>query len=287
MRIIVLMLCLFLSATQLAQARENIGSDDVLKFCIFPNKSPKILYSMYNPLVKRLSEITGKKIELVTAPDKQTFQQRAMAGEYDLVVACVACYFQLRDKRGFRAIVRGEPSFRGGVIVKKDSDLTSPLQLRGMKVAAMRKHSYAGFLFFRAYLAEHGISEDEQPRYLFLDQLESVVYSVLNGQADGCVTRIDALNSSRLGRYKDQLRVILESIDIPQFPFIVSPELDPVIVRQLVEALTSFSPDDPAVKKLFQVMKITALHATSDADYKQFEGEYKTSLEIVDEATGN
>jgi phosphonate transport system substrate-binding protein len=278
---------MFLSATQLVQAGENTDPDDVLKFCVFPNKSPKKLYSMYDPLLKRLSEVTGKKIDLVTAPDKQTFQQRALAGEYDLAVACVSCYFQLRDKRGFRAIVRGEPSFRGGVVVKKDSGLTNPLQLRGRKVAAMRKHSYAGFLFFRAYLAEHGVSEDEQPRYLFLDQLESVIYSVLNGQADGCITRIDALNSSRLARYKDQLQVILESIDIPQFPFIVSPELDPGIVRLLVEALTSFAPDDPAVKKLFQVMKINALHATSDADYKQFEGEYKTSMEIVDEATGN
>jgi len=268
---------------QLAFAQEKVSGEEALKFCIFPNKSPKIIFSMYNPLVRRLSEATGRTVQLVTAPDKQTFQERAMTGEYDMAVACVACYFQLRDKRGYRAIVRGEPSFRGGVIVKKESAITDPVQLQGQKIAAMRRHSYAGYLFFGAYLADHGVTYDSQPKYLFLDQLESVIYAVLNRQADACIVRLDALNSSKLSRYKDQLRVILESVEIPQFPFIVSPDLDPHLTRLITGALTSLTVDDPAVRKLFQVLKITSLQATSDADYEQFEQMYTSAMERAGE----
>ena len=268
---------------QLACGQENVSQEDVLKFCIFPNKSPKVIFSMYNPLVKRLSEATGRTVKLVTAPDKKTFQERAMAGEYDMAVACVACYFQLRDKRGYRAIVRGKPSFRGGVIVKKDSSITDSAQLLGKKVAAMRRHSYAGYLFFRAYFAEHDVAEDVQPKYIFLDQLESVIYAVLSGQADACIVRLDALNASKLSRYKDQVRVILESVEIPQFPFIVSPDLDPHLTRLITGALTSLPADDPAAKKLFHLLNITSLRATSDADYEQFEQVYTRAMELAGE----
>ena len=286
-RIFIQVLLFLFFSSQLSLAQTGASKEDILKFCVFPNKSPKVLYSMYHPLIKRLSEATGKTVKLVTAPDKQTFQQRALAGEYDLAVACVACYFQLRDKKGYRAIVRGEPSFQGGVIVKKESAVTDPLQLQGKKVAAMRRHSYAGYLFFRAWLTEHGVADDAQPDYLFLDWLESIVYSVLSGQADACLIRLDALNASKLARYKDELRVILKSVEIPQFPFIVSSTLEPPVVQQIIGALTSLKPADLAAKKLFQVLKISSLKESSDADYEQFEHTYTRTMEIAGEARGN
>jgi len=286
MYICTLMACFLLLIPQFACGQEKVSQEDVLKFCVFPNKSPKILYSMYNPLVKWMSEATGRTIKPVTAPDIKTFKERAMAGEYDMAVACISCYFQLRDKRGYRAIARGEPSFRAGVIVKKESPVTDPMQLQGKKVAVRDQQSYAGYLFFRVYLARHGVADAAQPEYLFLDQMESLVYAVLSGQADACVIRLDALNGPRLSKYKEQVRVILESPEIPQFPFIISSEFDPHLTRLITGALTSMQPDNPAAEKLFQVLNITSLHAVSDADYEQFEHEYKKAKEIAGEARG-
>ena len=279
MRLSIILFCVLVLLPQPGHTQESDGEGDVLKFCVFPNKRPKIIYSMYAPLVKRLSEATGKTIKLVTAPDKQQFQGRAMAGEYDLAVACVACYFQLREK-GYKAIVRGEPSFRGGVIVKNGSVITDPLQLQGKKVAAMRQHSYAGYLFFRSYFTTHKVADGDQPQYLFLDQMESTIFAVLNGKADACIIRLDALRSSKLARYRKQLRVILESPPIPQFPFIVAPDIDPQVSKKIIETLTSLQADDPAVKKLFKTTRITSFQATSAADYRQFEQEYKKAVKM-------
>jgi phosphonate transport system substrate-binding protein len=276
MRLVTILFCFLFLFPCLGYTQDK-GEEDILKFCVFPSKRPKVIYSMYAPLVKRLSEATGKTIKLVTAPDKKQFQERAMAGEYDLAVACVACYFQLREK-GYKAIARGEPSFYGGVIVKKESVFTDPLQLLGKKVAAMRQHSYAGYLFFHAYLTSHKLANDAQPEYLFLDQMESTIYAVLNGKVDACIIRLDALNSSKLARYRKQVRVILQSSPIPHFPFLVAADLDPQVGSKIRETLITMEADDPAVKTLFKTGRITSLQATSDADYKQFEQEYKKAI---------
>ncbi len=282
MRTVVIFLCCCLLLPLSGRAQEKASETDVLKFCVFPDKSARMLYSIYMPLVERLKTVTGKQIKLVTAPSKEEFQKRAMAGEYDMAVACVACYFLLREQ-GYEAVVQGSPSFRGAVIVKKESNFTTPMQLQGKKVAAMRKHSYAGYLFFHSYFLNHRLEHMALPQYLFQDQLDSSLLAVLNGQADACVVRLDALNSSKIAAHSEEFRIILRSIPIPQFPLLVAPGFNPQVKSKIVKTLVSLTADDPAVEKLFSTYRINSFVKTSDRAYQDFEKEYLKARRTIQE----
>lgn len=260
---------------------QDAYAQPALRFGIYPNKNPKVIRSLYQPVAELLSEATGRKVNLITAPNNTVFEERTLAGNYDLAVACVSCYFKLYDQAGYRAIVRGAPSFHGSVFVKKESPFTDPLQLRGKKVASIAKHSYAGHIFFPSYLDEHGEEGALQADYKILTKPNSVIYAVLNGTVDAGIVRLDLLKSAHFTKYKEQIRVLLLSQPIPHFPFIVPPDMDPQLVRQITEALTGMKLGDPAAKKLFKALKITSLEEVSEDDYKQFRNEYEKGQKML------
>lgn len=265
---------LFLLLPSIVYGQGVMEPGSPLKFCVYPSKSPKATVSMYRPLVQYLSEKIGREVLLVSSPDKETFIDRVMAGNYDLVVACVACYFELHDKAGYQAILRGEPSFHGALIVKKGRGFFDPLQLQGKKIAAIAQHSYAGYLFFQAYLRKQWITGEQQPQFNFLGTLDSVLYAVLNEQADAGLIRADILTLPKFERLAGQVEILLESRDIPHFPLIVAPGFDPVLRQQITAALTALNNSHPAAKKLFQSLNITSLAAVTDGDYDNFRREY-------------
>ncbi|MBU1138241.1 MAG: phosphate/phosphite/phosphonate ABC transporter substrate-binding protein [Proteobacteria bacterium] len=266
-------LCLFLTISSgMAQP--------ALKFCAYPSKSPKFIAVTYGPLVKYLSEQIGIPIKLVTAPDRETFQIRALNEEYDLALPCTACYFELLDKTGYYAIARGEPSFTGGVFVKKDSSITRPEQLlQGKRIAAVKQYSYAGFLFWYEYLIDKDLLNQFTSSSVFLENQDSIAYAILNSKVDAGVIRTDALKTYKLTALKDQFRIILESREIPHFPFVASAKLDKDLVQKIRASLTSLSIDTPEGKKLFQAMGVKRIAAVSDADYDAFRQSYHKAFQ--------
>lgn len=255
------------------------ASQPALKFCVYPSKSPKFIAVTYGPLVKYLSEKIDRPIKLVTAPDRKTFQVRALQEEYDLAIACVACYFELLDKTSYYAIARGEPSFTGGLFVKKESAITNPEQLlQGKRIAAVKQYSYAGFLFWYEYLIENKLQDQFTRPPVFLENQDSIIYAVLNNKVDAGIIRTDALDTYKLTPLKEQLRIILQSREIPHFPFIASAKLDKHLVQKISDSLTSLSINTPEGQKLFQAMGIQRIERVSDKDYDTFRQSYYKAL---------
>jgi len=251
-----------------------------LKFCVYPSKSPKAIITTFEPLAKFLSEVTGHPVKLVTAPDKAIFQKRALEGEYDLLLPCVSCYFELREKKGYYAIARGEPSFTGGMFVREDSPITRVEDLlHGKRIGAVKQHSYAGFLFWQEYLVENNLQTNPADPYVFLDTQDSIAYGILNHKIDAGLFRTNFLESPKMKSLKNKFRLILRSPDIPHFPFVVSPNLSEELVKQITESLTSITANTSLGKALFKSMEIQAIEAISDSDYDTFKASYNKALQ--------
>jgi len=251
-----------------------------LKFCVYPNKSPKAIITVFEPLAKFLSEATGHPVKLVTAPDQVIFQKRALEGEYDLLLACVACYFELHEKKGYSAIARGEPSFTGGMFVREDSPITKVEDLlHGKRIGAVKQHSYAGFLFWQEYLVENNLRLNPVDPYVFLGTQDSIAYGILNHKIDAGLFRTNFLESPKMKSLKNKFRLILRSPDIPHFPFVVSPNLSKEHVRQITESLTSITANTPLGEALFKSMEIQSIEAISDSDYDTFKESYNKAVQ--------
>ncbi len=167
---------------------------DVIKFGVFPYKSPKTIVKLFGPITKKIEQALGVKVQLVTAPDFSTYIDRARQGDYDLAFPCVACFFQIQDV-GYSVIAKGNPSFYGGTIVRNDSGIDSLDQLKGKKIAAIGKHSYAGHLFLLEQLLVSGIDPKQDVQFQFLGKVDTVIFGVANKKYDAGTLRIDAIES--------------------------------------------------------------------------------------------
>lgn len=242
---------------------------EVIRFGVYPYETARSIYSLYAPLAKRIEEKTGKKVELVSAPDQIIFTGKAREGAYDLALVSPNTFFKIQAA-GYHVIARGEPPFYGAVIVRNDSGISKPGQLRGKKIAAIGKYSYGGYLFFRQELAALGISPDRDVVFTLLDKVDSVILSVVNKQYDAGVIRADTLNRPTFDQVRDKVRIISRSPEIPQFPFVIKDSVDPDTVRLIREVLTAITPDQMEDSTILKSLQIDRIVVAQDSDFETF-----------------
>lgn len=242
---------------------------DVIRMGVFPYKSPKSIIEVFGPLAARIEEKLGKKVQLVSAPDAASFLAKGLAGEYDLAIPSTTVYYKLLPA-GYNVIAKGIPSFWGGAIVRKDSEIRTVRQCRGKKVAAIGEHSYAGYMFFKGLLEEHKINAAKDLEIQFLGKVDTVIYGVLNKKYDIGLIRLGTLDTRDFAPIKDQFRVIARSAEIPQFPFVVKNSMDQRTVAAILEVLTALSPGKPEDLAIINSLQIDRIVGANKGDYVQF-----------------
>lgn len=244
-------------------------TSEALRFAVFPYKSPKSVIEVFSPLAARIEKRLGKKVVLVSATDSDAFLKKSLAGEYDLALPSITVYYKMLPV-GYTAIAKGVPSFWGGVIVRKDSEITTIEQCKGKKIAAIGVHSYAGYMFFKAQLDEKGIDSKKDLNIQFVGNLDTIIYGVLNKKYAAGVIRLDTLEMKVFAPVKDQFRVVARSSEIPQFPFVVMSGLDQQTIVAIREVLTSLSPDKPEDLEILKSLQIKKIVSATKADYDPF-----------------
>jgi len=242
---------------------------DVIRMAVFPYKSPKSIIEVFGPLAARIEEKLGKKVQLVSAPDAVSFLAKGLAGEYDLAIPSTTVYYKLLPA-GYNVIAKGVPSFWGGAIVRKDSEIRTVSQCRGKKVAAIGEHSYAGYMFFKDLLEEQKINAAKDLEIQFLGKVDTVIYGVLNKKYDIGLIRLNTLDIKDFAPIKGQFRVIARSAEIPQFPFVARNSMDQRTVAAIREVLTNLSPGKPEDLAILNSLQIDRIVAANKGDYEQF-----------------
>lgn len=242
---------------------------DAIRFAVYPYKSPKSVVEIFGPLAVRIEKRLGKKVQLVSAPDSDTFLKKSLAGEYDLALPAITAYYKIQPA-GYTVIAKGVPSFWGGVIVRQDSGIKTIEQCRGKKVAAIGEYSYAGYMFFKDLLDEKKIDSTKDLDIHFLGKLDTIIYGVLNKKYDAGVIRLDTLDMKDFAPIKDQFRVVARSAEIPQFPFVVKSGMDQRTIAAIREVLTSLSPDKPEDLEILKSLQIKKIVGATKGDYDPF-----------------
>lgn len=252
---------------------------DVVRFGVFPYKSPKSIIELFGPLAARLEQKLGRRVQLVSAPDAASFLAKGMAGDYDLAIASPTVYFKMKPT-GYSVIAKGVPSFWGGAIVRKESEIRSIRQCSGKKIAAIGEHSYAGYLFFKDLLEEQKINTVKDVEIHFLSKIDTVIYGVLNKAYNVGLIRLDILDTGDFIAIKDKFRVIARSAEIPQFPFVVKNSMDKHTVAAIQEVLTALSPANQDDQKILKSMQVDKFVIASKRDYDRFYNVIKNSAYI-------
>lgn len=249
----------------------SLFPQEILRFGLFPLYDAKTMIRLFSPLSDRMEEATGCKIQLFSAPDKETFQRRTLENQYDLVWTSNAFYFDAHDEGGWHAIVRGTPSFCGIVMARKDSGIDVLEDLRGRMIAGISAVSLAGYLFLRNDLADLGLYPREDYQIEFYERSESIPFIIHSGTVDAGVFSEDTLVRSRiLGAIRDDLKIIHRSVPIPQFPLAAGPDFDPVLAEKIRAALGGLTADDTVLGRSLTELNLESLEAVTDEDYEPF-----------------
>lgn len=255
----------------------DIESAEVIRFGVFPYKTSKSLIEMYAPLALRLEKKLGKKIQLVSAPDADSFFEQVKGGGYDIILSSITMYYTLKPA-GYKVIARGWPDFYGGVIVHKESPIQTIADLKGKSMITTGEYGIT-YLVLLPQLAAEGIVPIRDTTLHFSGKIDANVFGVVSRKYDAGIMPLNVLDLPAFEEVQQQIRVLARSPQIPQFPFIVKTSMEEATLTAIRQEFLSLSRSVPEDRTILDSMQIEKIVEASDADYHEL---YETTIKNSD-----
>ncbi|MGJ3250799.1 MAG: phosphate/phosphite/phosphonate ABC transporter substrate-binding protein [Elainellaceae cyanobacterium] len=255
------------SANASADAPTDQNSDNTVQVGVLVIRDIETSRQQYEPLVKFLSEKTGRSFILVPLTQESQFLE-VEQGRIDFVISNPLAAVQIQrlydtEFVATQSLPESGAEFGGQIVVRSDSNITSLNDLRGRKGACVSlETAAAGCLFQILHLQQKGINP-----FLSFDSLREIpsqndiVQSVLNGTIDFGFIRtgqIESMVNSGLISNVDELRVLEAQQDnfqyehttrlYPTWPIAATASAQPQLVEAVKQALLEMPPDTPALE---------------------------------------
>ncbi len=255
-----LWLAALLAVPQAAMARP-------LTLSTLPFDDPAQQEAVFGILTGKLQAALGQPVSFVASHSYDEVTARLLKGEIDVAFVGAGAYLAARKSGEVRAILRAirhrTSTYRGVLLVKSDSDISSVAELRGKRVAFVDRTSTAGFLFARLLFKDAGIDVERDLEPVFAGSHHRVVELVAKGDvaAGACFEGAeDALPEPR------SVRPIARTAAILGDPVVVRAGLGPELVRRLRSALIELA-TDPEARPFFAFAEIDTFVPALDRDY--------------------
>ncbi len=235
---------------------------------MLPRYATEEISRRISPLASYLSAATGIAIRPVLTADFREYLKMLSSGAIDIGFQDPAVYV-LADR--FHEVVamavkeeRHGDRFRGVVVTRSDSPITSLAQLRGRHIAVVSLISSGGFLSQKLTLAGEGI---DVTRDCIVEEVpgnkhENVLLSVYTGGADAGFVRESALGQT--GRFipPDALRVVAETAWLPNWVLSVEKTMNLADRKKILRALFDLT----AESKILEAMKVQRFRPAFDRE---------------------
>jgi phosphate/phosphite/phosphonate ABC transporter binding protein len=219
---------------------------NVIKVAILPLYSAITLFERFDPLMRYLSERTGREFKLVIPKDFEDFFAIIERGDADFSYSNPYIYIQLANRgllTAFANTVLEETGdiFRGIIITHRDSPIQTVEDLKGRDVMVVSYRSAGGFLAQRLFLSESGIDVFRDLKLREGKRQETVILNVYRGTADAGFVRESALDVLREEIDLSRVRVLARTPYIPNWPFAATKRADGDLTAQVQQALTELA----------------------------------------------
>lgn len=246
-------------------------------FGIHPFKQPTELSKMFTPLIKHLEAELNAKISLRRAPNYDDAMDALVTGKVDISYLGPAPYaildMQHPGKIRICAAVlnKNQPTFKGVIIVKKDSPINSLKDLKGKKIAFGDRESTLSCYMPAYSLMKAGVFDSVT--YSFHGKHDRVVAAVYRGKADaGGLKPAVAKDFIKKGV---GIKIIAETDPVYEHMIVVGPRVDDATFQKIKKALLNLK--DANVYKSIK-KSLTGFTEVKSSDYDNL----KTVIQAVD-----
>ena len=188
---VVLLAFALLSACQPATTEQPLkyqsapapGSLPHYRLAVHPLSNPRLLSAAYQPLVDYLnSALTDSQLTLETSRDYPAFEEKFAQREPAFLLPNPWQTLQA-IKRGYQVIaMAGDPQdFRGIFLVRRDSDVRRPSDLKGKRVSYPAATALAACIMPQYFLHTQGVAVMRDTQSLYVGSQESSIMNVYLG----------------------------------------------------------------------------------------------------------
>ena len=186
------LLCMMLTAIWPAHADDGERIARPLALGIVPYLSTRNLLAIHQPLARSLEASLQQPVQIQTAPDYDTFVKRLVNGDFDLAIA-PPHYARLAIREyGYQALLVHKAPIRGVLVTARQQPLSGADELRG-KTIAIADRSALLVILGAAALADLGLREDKDYRFIEAPSHASALHSAVSGKAAAALVTQTAL----------------------------------------------------------------------------------------------
>jgi len=221
------------------------AKEEPLLFGVVSFYYPRLMFLKYGPLVDYLSEHTGRRWELRFSATYEKTVSELCSGRLTAAYLGPLTYIRAHAACGAEPVARlntgGRETFRSYILVRRDSTIREPADLKGKRIAFGSALSTSSHLVPRGILVKAGLEPGKNVFCSYLEHHEEAARAVELGEADACGVR-DIVGDRFLER---GLRLLAKSDPIPNFPIVVAPGTADDVRRSLARVLIDLPREDP------------------------------------------
>jgi phosphonate transport system substrate-binding protein len=242
------------------------------RLAIHPLHNPQMLAEAYQPLVDHLNrQLAGVRIELEASRDYQAYEQKFRARGPELLLPNP---WQTLEsiKVGYRVIaMAGDAAdFKGIFIVRKDSGIKTPADLKGKVVSYPSHTALAACIMPQYFLHQNGVDVMKDIQNVYVGSQESSIMHAYLGQSAAAATwpppwRLFAKDHPAEAA---QLHMIWETPSLLNNSVMVRDDVPAAISDEIRQVLLDLA-TVPEGKAILAGMATARFHAADNATYNQ------------------
>jgi len=206
-------------------------------FAVHPLHNPTRLFEVFNPLLVYLNaNIEGVHFKLEASRDYATFDNKlkqksvsfALPNPYQTLIA-------LENDYKVIAKMGDDTNFKGIILVRKDSQINTPKDLKGKAVSYPAPTALAATILPQHYLHSQGLNINKDIQNKYVGSQESSIMNVFLGTTAAGATwppPWKALSNER-PELKEQLKIIWQTQSLPNNSIVVRDDVPNELANQV------------------------------------------------------
>ena len=220
------------------------SADRPLHMMFVPSGEAQVILQGGEDIARLLKKFTGLHFKTSIATSYAAVIEAMGAGKVDIGWLATFAYVLAREKYDvdlLLIVVRfGSPFYRGQIVVRADSGITTLEDLQGKRFAYVDPVSTSGHLYPKTLLMAKGLDPDRLFAHaVFAGSHNAVILSIMKGEVDAGATYDDARAAiaKDFPEVYDQVRVIAYTKEIPNDTVTARKNLDPELKKRIKEGL--------------------------------------------------
>lgn len=261
----------------------------VYHLAVYPLHNPAKLMRAYQPLVDHLNgRLQGASLALEASRDYATFEKKFRARKLEFLLPNPWQTLQAMQV-GYRVIaIAGEPhDFRGLFVVRKNSGLTCPADLKGKAVSYPSPTAMAACIMPQYFLQSHGIQVTSDIENRYVGSQESAIMNAYLGLTAAGATWPTPWRAFQREHPQEaaQLKVIWETKPLVNNSVMARGDVPSRVVEQVHEILLGLDAT-PEGKAILAGMETRRFLPASNEDYeavRQYVSRFEREARRVEE----